>query len=228
MQTIAPTDVIVGVDTHKHTHAAVALNGLGAQLGTTTIPVSRKGYHELEVWARSFGCVRAFGIEGTGSYGAGLSRALAAQGHTVVEVNRPNRQLRHQHGKSDPLDAESAARSVLAGQAPGGPKRGGTTSKRLRQPKVVRDPAVKTRPRAMITLKTLIINAPAALREQLDRLTGRVALVRHLAGLPPGPLTSTIASTKAALQALARRWLMLDAEIKEHDAALDALTTSCA
>lgn len=86
------------------------------------------------------------------------------------------------------------------------------------------DTAVKSRSRAMITLKTLIVNAPAALREQLDRLTGRVALVRHLAGLHPGPLTSTIASTKAALKALARRWLMLDAEIKEHDAALDALT----
>jgi transposase len=228
MQTIAPTDMVIGVDTHKHIHAAVALNGLGARLGTTSIPVSPKGYRELEVWACAFGCVRAFGIEGTGSYGAGLSRALVAQGHTVVEVNRPNRQVRHQHGKSDPLDAESAARSVLAGQATARPKSGSSTVEMIRQLKVVRDTAVKSRTRAMITLETLIINAPAALREQLDRLTGRVALVRHLAGLRPGPLTSTIASTKAALKALARRWLMLDAEIKEHDAALDALTTSCA
>ena len=66
-------------------------------------------------WAHSFGRVRAFGIEGTSSYGAGLARSLLTQGHTVIEVNRPNRQLRHQHGKSDPLDAESAARAVLAG-----------------------------------------------------------------------------------------------------------------
>jgi transposase len=109
--------IIVGVDTHKHIHAAVALNGLGARLGSTSIPVNPKGYRELEKWARAFGCIRAFGTGGTGFYGAGLARALVAQGHTVVEVNHPNRQLRHQHGKSDPLDAESAARSVLAGQA---------------------------------------------------------------------------------------------------------------
>jgi len=228
MQTIAPADIIVGVDTHKHIHAAVALNGLGARLGTTSIPVSPKGYRALEVWARAFGSVRAFGIEGTGSYGAGLSRALVARGHTVVEVNRPNRQLRHQHGKSDPLDAEGAARSVLAGQATAHPKSGTSAVEMIRQLKVVRDTAVKSRTRAMITLKTLIVNAPAALREQLDRLTGRMALVRHLAALRPGPLTSTTASTKAALKALARRWLMLDAEIKEHDTALDALTDTCA
>jgi transposase len=80
----------------------------------------------------------------------------------------------------------------------------------------------------MITLRTLIVYAPAALREQLDRLRGRVSLVRHLVGLCPGPITSTTASTKAALRALSRRWLMLDAEIKEHDLALDALIDACA
>ena len=228
MHTLTPTDIIVGVDTHKHVHVAVALNGLGGRLGTTTIPVSPKGYRDLEAWARSFGGVCAFGIEGTGSYGAGLSRALVAQGYTVVEVNRPSRQLRHQHGKSDPRDAESAARAVLAGQATAHPKSGTSTVEMIRQIKVVRDTAVKSRARAMITLKTLIVNAPAALREQFDRLSGRIALVRHLARLHPGPLTSTTASTKAALRALARRWLMLDAEIKEHDLALDALTDACA
>ena len=117
-------EVIVGVDTHKHVHAAVAIKGLGARLGATTIPGGAKGYRELEVWACSLGAVRAFGIEGTGSYGAGLSRFLHAQGHAVLEVNRPNRQLRRQQGKSDPLDAEAAARSVLAGQAAGLPKSG--------------------------------------------------------------------------------------------------------
>src|SRR5918911_920688 len=80
----------------------------------------------------------------------------------------------------------------------------------------------------MIPLKTLIVNAPAALREQFDRLGGRIPLVRHLALLRRVPLPSTTASTKAALRALARRWLMLDAEIKEHDLTLDALTDACA
>lgn len=228
MHAIAPANVVVGVDTHKDVHAAVALNGLGARLGTITIPVSPEGYRELETWARAFGTVHAFGIESTGSYGAGLSRALVARGHTVIEVNRPNRQLRHQHGKSDPLDAESAARAVIGGQATARPKSGTSTVEMIRQLKVVRDTAVKSRSQAMITLKTLVVNAPAHLREQFDRITGRMALIRHLAALRPGPLTSTAASTKAALRALARRWLALDAEIKEHDLALDTLTDACA
>ena len=107
--------IIVGVDTQKDIHAAVAINEIGARLGALTIPVSPKGYRDLETWARAFGAIHAFGIEGTGSYGAGLSRFLQAKGHSVVEVNRPHRQLRHQNGKSDPLDAESAARAVLSG-----------------------------------------------------------------------------------------------------------------
>ena len=107
MTETSPCEIIVGVDTHKHTHAAVAINTLGARLGAMTIPVSTTGYRDLEAWARSFGPIRAFGIEGTGSYGAGLSRSLQANGHPVFEVNRPNRQLRHQHGKSDPVARQS-------------------------------------------------------------------------------------------------------------------------
>ena len=83
MTETSPCEIIVGVDTHKHTHAAVAINTLGARLGAMTIPVSTTGYRDLEAWARSFGPIRAFGIEGTGSYGAGLSRSLQANGHPV-------------------------------------------------------------------------------------------------------------------------------------------------
>lgn len=228
MRETNPADVIVGVDTHKHIHTAFALNGLGARLGTTTIAVSRKGYRALECWAQSFGPIRAFGIEGTGSFGAGLSRFLQANGHIVIEVNRPNRQLRHQHGKSDPLDAESAARAVLAGHASAQPKTGSDAVEMIRHLKVVRDTAVKSRTQAMVTLKTIIVNAPAALREQLDRIPGKMALIRHLAALRPGALTSTTASAKAALRALACRWLALDAEIKAHDTCLEELTAACA
>ncbi|WP_424140383.1 IS110 family transposase [Roseomonas chloroacetimidivorans] len=190
MSETSPTEIIIGVDTHKDVHAAVALNGLGARLGTRTIPANPKGYQELDAWARSFGPVRAFGIEGTGSYGAGLSRSLQAAGHTVLEVNRPNRQLRHQHGKSDPLDAESAARAVLGGQADAQPKSGTSSAEMIRHLKVARDTAVKSRSQAMITLRTIIVSAPAALREQLDAIPGRMALIRHLAALRPGALTS--------------------------------------
>ena len=220
--------IIIGVDTHKDIHAAVAINEIGARLGTLTIPVRPKGYRDLEIWARAFGVIHAFGIEGTGSYGAGLSRFLQAKGHSVVEVNRPNRQLRHQNGKSDSLDAENAARAVLGGQANARPKSADSSVEMIRHLKVARDTAVKSRTQAMITLKTIIINAPAALRQALDRIIGKMALIRHLAALRPGPILSATASAKAALRAIARRWLMLDAEIRAHDADLEALTASCA
>jgi transposase len=220
--------VIIGVDTHKLVHAAVAITGLGARVGETTIPVSAKGYRDLEAWARSMGTVRAFGIEGTGSYGAGLSRFLCEQGHTVLEVGRPNRQLRHQHGKTDHLDAEGAARAVLSGQAAALPKSATHTVEMIRHLKVARDTAVKARTQAMLTLKAIIVSAPAALREQLDRLTTKMTLVRHLAALRPGPISTTTASAKTSLRALARRWLALDEEIKAHDVHLEHLTRQCA
>jgi transposase len=228
MRKTDPAEIIIGIDTHKEAHAAVAINGLGARLGAMTLLVSSRGYHEMESWAQSLGPVRAFGIEGTGSYGAGLARFLQERGHNVIEVNRPNRQIRHQHGKNDPLDAENAARAVLSGQARAAPKSGTSSVEMIRHLKVARDTAVKSRTQAMVTLKTIIVNAPAALRESLDGLTGKMTLIRHLAALRPGAMTSPTASAKATLRALARRWLMLDAEIKSHDADLDTLTTACA
>ena len=86
MSETLPDDIIVVVDTHKHIHAAVAITALGTRLGTLTIPVGGKGYQALELWARSLGSVRAFGVEGTGCYGAALSRFLCERGHAVVEL----------------------------------------------------------------------------------------------------------------------------------------------
>jgi transposase len=222
----ARADIIIGVDTHKHVHAAVAVDALGTRLGTVTVPVGETGYRTLEAWARSLGAVRAFGVEGTGSYGAGLSRFLRGQGHAVLEVNRPDRRLRHEKGKSDPLDAESAARAVLSGQAAALPKSGTGVVEMIRHLKVARDTAVKGRTQAMLTLKAIIVSAPAALREQLDRITGKMTLIRRLAALRPGPITSTAASAKASLRAIARRWLALDEEIRSHDAHLEVLTAA--
>ena len=224
MSETLPAEVIVGVDTHKHVHAAVAIDARGARLGATTVLVGSEGYRELEAWARSFGTVQAFGVEGTGSYGAGLSRFLRERGHSVLEVDRPDRQLRRRKGKSDPLDAEAAARAVLGGHAAGLPKSGTGAAEMIRHLKAARDTALKARTQAMVTLKALIVAAPAALRERLERLGGRMALVRHLAASQPGPLTSTTASAKAGLRALARRWLVLDEEIRAHDVHLEQLT----
>jgi transposase len=221
-------DVIIGVDTHKSTHAAVAISALGARLGSLSIPANSRGYQALQVWAHSLGSIRAVGVEGTGSYGAGLSRFLSEHGYRVLEVNRPSRPLRHQKGKDDVVDAESAARSVLAGQATALPKSGTSTVEMIRHLKVARDTALKARSQAMLALKAIIVTAPSALREELDRLAGKMALVRHLAALRPGPLTSTTTSAKTSLRAIARRWLALDTEVKDHDASLGQLTQQLA
>jgi transposase len=226
MTTTAVPDVIIGVDTHKDVHAAVAINSLGAQLAAATFPANRTGYQALRAWAAALGSIRAIGVEGTGSYGAGLSRFLHEQGHVVLEVNRPNRQLRHQKGKSDTVDAESAARAVLSGEATSRPKSGTSSVEMIRHLKVARDSAVKGRSQAMQTLKAIIVGAPAALREQLDAIHGKMTLIRRLAALRPGVMTSVTASAKMALRAIARRWLALDAEIKEHDTHLEALTAA--
>jgi transposase len=233
-ETAVPAEIIVGVDTHKHVHTAVAIDALGTRQGSTTVPVSAEGYRALEAWARSFGSIRAFGVEGTGSYGAGLSRFLCEQGHSVLEIDRPSRRLRQRKGKSepsasgtsgpDPLDAEAAARAVLGGQAIGLPKSGTGAAEMIRHLKAARDTAMKARTQAMLTLKALIVGAPSALRERLEHIVGRTALIRHLATLRPGPIDSTEASAKAGLRALARRWLALDDEIRNHDVHLDRLT----
>ena len=173
-------------------------------MAALSIPTNPKGYFELERWSRSLGEVLAFGIEGTGSYGAGLSRSLLAQGHTVIEVTRPNRQLRYTQGKTDSLDAEGAARSVLSGQATALPKTQTGSSEMIRHLKIARDTAVKSRSQAMVTLKTLIINAPADLRDALDKIGGKVTLIRHIAAFRPGNIDSPFASAKAAMRALAR------------------------
>lgn len=109
--------VTVGVDTHKDTHVAVALDQIGGRLAEVRITADTAGYQRLESWALNIAPRAVFGVEGCGSYGAGLASYLRRRGHRVVEVNRPDRQARHRSGKNDTLDAEQAARAVLAGAA---------------------------------------------------------------------------------------------------------------
>jgi len=215
--------IIIGVDTHKSNHIAVAISHQGARLGTMTIPTTRQGYRDLEAWASELGKIKAFGIEGTGSYGAALSRDLLVKGHTVLDVMRPNRQLRYLHGKSDSLDAESAARSVLNGQTSALAKTQTGSSEMIRHIKIARDSAVKAKSQAMITIKTLIINAPAELRDTLDQIKGPISLIRHIAALRPGEITSSTASAKASMRAIARRWLSLREEIQAHEVELERM-----
>jgi transposase len=218
------TAIIIGVDTHKYVHVAVAIDRLGTRLASCSVSADRAGYAQLVTWAQALGAIDAFGIEGTGSYGVGLASYVRRHALRVVEVSHCDRRKRRSHGKSDTLDAETAARSVLAGLATAIPKSADGAAEMARQIKVARDTAVKARSTAIIVLKTLIVNAPGELRETLEPLTDR-KLIDRCSRLLPGTIDDTTASTKHALRALATRWLALAAEIDMHDEALDAITS---
>lgn len=220
---IAPASVVIGVDTHKDLHVAVALDSLGRRVDSTTIPTTAAGYRQLAAWAQGLGEVEAFGVEGTGSYGAGLARHLRTSRYRVVEVVRPNRQARRRNGKSHPADAEAAARAVLSGEADGHPKSGDDMVEMIRVLRVARGSAIKARTQALNALKPLVVTAPVELRDQLRGLaTG--ALVATAVRLRPSNATTTAAANKTALRALAGRYHALDAEIAALDAQLDELT----
>ena len=218
--------IVVGVDTHKHVHVAVALDLFGGRRGELTISADSSGYAALAAWAEQIGKA-VFGIEGTGSYGAGLASFLRRQGYRIVEVNRGDRRGRRANGKSDTLDAEAAARAVLSGQASAVPKTADGVCEMIRQVKIARDTAVKSRTQALISLKCVVVNAPAELREQISALTDK-ALIDRCAAFRPGLIDSTTASAKHVLRALARRWLDLASEVAVHDGVLERLTQATA
>ena len=147
----ADVEVVLGVDTHLDFHVAVALDNLGRRLGELTVPTTTKGYKRLVSWAEDFGPVRCAGVEGTSSYGAGLARYLTATGVAVVEVERPKRRHLRRNGKSDPIDAEAAARTVLAGETAGAPKSADGRVEMIRALRTARRSAVKARGQAAKT-----------------------------------------------------------------------------
>lgn len=222
-----PGRIVVGVDTHKHAHVAVALDQLGTRLSEITISVHRGGYEQLERWARQHGEKIRFGIEGTGSYGAGLASFLRRRGYQVLEVNRPDRRLRHLHGKNDTLDAESAARAVLGGTATAVPKSAEGTAEMIRQVKIAKDTAVTARSQAMITLKSVLVTAPAELREHLEPLTD-TQLLGACRTLRYDALTGPAEATRYTLRALAQRYGELDREARLHERVLQTLTQRAA
>ena len=206
-----PIRVTVGVDTHGDVHVAYATDQLGRHLATTRIATTPRGYRALLDWARGLGQVAAFGVEGTGCHGAGLARFLGAQGQVVVEVNRPDRQARRRRGKSDPVDAEAAARAVLAGQATAIPKTGDSMVEMVRCLRVARATAMKARTQAANALRALLVTAPVELREQLRDLDPS-KLAATAARLRPGAIVTPTAATKLALRTVAERQLALTAE----------------
>lgn len=217
MPDISSSSVVGGVDTHADTHTAAVVDHLGRLLGCVQFPADAGGYAALLAWLRQHGHVDRVGVEGTGSYGAGLARFLRTHGVTLVEIDRPNRKMRRRLGKSDPVDAEAAARAALAGTASAVPKARDGQVEAIRTIKVTRASAVKARTAALNALRGMIHTAPEPLRRQLTGLT-RAALVAAASALRPGcDLTDPIAGTKTALRRLARRYLTLSKEIKDAD-----------
>jgi len=222
-------DVIVGVDTHKDEHVAVAIDGLGGRLGELVLTANPAGYDELITWSAALGAVIAFGVEGTGSYGSGLARYLRRHALKVIEVSRPPRKgERRLSGKSDAIDAEHAAREVLAGKATATPKLANGIIESIRLVKIARDTAVKAHTTAIITLKAAIVTASDELRAELEPLTD-FKLVTACAALTPGGNVADPASAmQHVLRSLARRWLELHEEIKIHSRHLKKLTRDAA
>jgi transposase len=217
-------DVTGGVDTHSNTHHAAAIDQVGRLLGTQEFPANATGYAQLRDWLESFGTVARVGVEGTGSYGAGLTRFLRRGDIEVIEVNRPDRRSRRVRGKSDPLDAESAARRALAGQDHVIPKDTTTIVEAIRALRIARSGAVKARTAAYNQLKDLIITAPDALRENLrSKSLPRVAQESMRLRPDPSRLADPTHATKLALRSIATRVHDLTTEIATLDAQLGKL-----
>jgi len=220
----AQIEVFGGVDTHQDTHTAAVVATAGRMLAQRTFATTDRGYRELLAWLGEYGRVVVIGVEGTGAYGAGLSRYLTAQGQALVEVDRPDRETRRAVGKSDPIDAEAAARAALVRVRTGLPKRRDGQVEALRNLRVARRSAVAQRADCMRRIKTLIVTAPQALRDRLRNLSD-VRLIEACAGLRPDltAVDEPEQTVKAALRALGRRHAALRVEIADLDALITPL-----
>jgi transposase len=183
--------VTLGVDTYDQTHVAVALDQLGRRLGELSIPTNPAGYARLIDWASAYGVIDKVGVEGTGSWGAGLAGWLAAEGLVVVEVDRADRKTRR-HGTSDAIDAQAAARAVQSGRAAAIPKKGDGPVEMIRLLRLTRRSAVNNRTMAANQLAAVVTTAPHMLREQLRGLS-TVKLVATAARFRCGQQPDTVA-----------------------------------
>lgn len=239
-------DVIVGVDTHKDNHVAVAIDGLGGRLGDIVVPTTTAGFEELIAFCLGFigpaGRLIGFGVEGTGSYGVGLARHLRRQGYEVHEIARPARAAeRRLAGKNDTIDAEHAARQLLAGHGLSTPKTADGAVETIRLVKIAYDGAVQARTTAMITLKATLATGSEPLRAELEKLTDHKLITACAAMQGPTPVppvrrgapavavpTVPDLAMRHVLSSMARRWLALHEEVKAHAASLKALTAAVA
>jgi len=220
-------EIILGVDTHLDIHVGVVIDAAGRVLGTLSVGTHNDGYKQLLCWAQTFGPLRRAGVEGTGSYGAALTLVLQTGGITVIEINRPDRTRRRGRGKSDATDAESAARSVLAGDARSIPKAHNGLAEGLRTLSLVRRSAVKAKTQTINQIRALLVSAPQAIRDAVYKADA-AKCVEACAALSQGSISVSLASLPTALRLLAKRWTALNDELRELDAQLARLTKKAA
>ena len=224
---ISVKSLTLGVDTHLDKHVAVLVNHIGQVIDTKEIAVSTLGYATLLKWCSSFGSLTQAGIEGTGTYGAGLCKYLQEHNVEVYEVNRPNRAKRRLRGKSDPTDAESAARSVLAKESTAIPKSHDGAVEALRYLVVARKSSVKSKTQTINQMRALLVTAPDPVRQQCY-VPSSYQCVTACDKLEPQVGDMVQESLIAMLKLLAQRWKLLAAELRVIDKKLKALVKSCA
>jgi len=218
-----PDAVVGGVDTHADVHVAAVVNHLGGVLGVESFTTTSHGYRQLVSWLRSHGELVLVGVEGTGSYGVGVSRYLQREGVTVVEVDRPNRQTRHRKGKSDPVDALAAARAALSGSATGSPKTRDGNVEAIRVLMIARRSAVDTRIETLNQLRHVVFTATPEIRAKFTGLTA-IGLVNKATALRPREGDDPVRySTLVTIRALGHRVQYLREESKRLNGMLRPL-----
>ncbi|GGI01797.1 IS110 family transposase [Arthrobacter liuii] len=222
-----PTKVIAGIDTHADTHHVAVINEHGKPLADKEFLAVGSGYRKIVEFIASYGTVTAVGVEGTGSYGAELARTLRGEGLTVLEVN-PNRAARRLKGKSDPLDAYQAAKSVLEGRTRAIPKAKDGPVECLRIVRSGRASAIKARTAAINQIKALLVSAPDKIRAKYRAMATPALITALQRTRPTGHLADPEYVTLLTLKALAVRCQALGTEIEAADAALKEILDSYA
>ena len=220
--------VVGGVDTHRDVNVAAVVDMNGGLLGVESFRTTGDGHRLLSSWMGGFGTIERVGVEGTGAYGAGIARHFSRTSVMVIEVDRPNRQKRRRHGKSDELDAIEAARAALSGRCVGRAKSGDSFAEAIRALLIAKRSASLTRIRSIVQLRHLVFTAPDELRAKLGSLTA-TQLVNEAARFRPRPGGDVVVhGIKTAAAILARRIQALDAELDTLDIQLAPLVKAAA